>query len=420
MGTIKILGFDEDGNAQRLKIRIARFLDYDPVTASDKSNIRSTLGITSQGGLGDLLAANNLDDVASLDTTKANLEIPDVGTDPSQVPLNQHLGSMAYQSAEGISVDNLEVTGKLEIDSSGNVSIGAGDIANNGSLHVYRSSATADLNLQSAGGSGRSFAIQSKTNGSLVVRDNNGAADRLTVGSGGHIGISNNSPGSANGSANNLVIGNATDSTSTGISIVTQPGQVGSLFFADGTSGVSGYIGRVQYNHGTNSMTFGVNGIVPWAINSSGNFVANGAYGIDFGSTNTTTGVTVTGSTLDHYEEGTWTVTNDGDATGVINASDATYTRIGNIVTVRATFTVTTNFTSNKIGGLPYLPATNSISNSTSGTPVMTLSATSSPIIAHVLGNTDTVRFTSGTNLGTTHALNTTHLSYRVFLSYNV
>jgi len=167
-------------------------------------------------------------------------------------------------------------------------------------------------------------------------------------------------------------------------------------------------------------MTFGVNGIVPWAINSSGNFVANGAYGIDFGSTNTTTGVTVTGSTLDHYEEGTWTVTNDGDATGVINASEATYTRIGNIVTVRATFTVTTNFTSNKIGGLPYLPATNSVSNSTSGTPVMTLSATSSPIIAHVLGNTDTVRFTSGTNLGTTHALNTTHLSYRVFLSYNV
>ena len=114
MGTIKILGFDEDGNAQRLKIRIARFLDYDPVTASDKSNIRSTLGITSQGGLGDLLAANNLDDVASLDTTKANLEIPDVGTDPSQVPLNQHLGSMAYQSAEGISVARLEVTDKVD------------------------------------------------------------------------------------------------------------------------------------------------------------------------------------------------------------------------------------------------------------------------------------------------------------------
>jgi len=365
MGTIKILGFDEDGNAQRLKIRIARFLDYDPVTASDKSNIRSTLGITSQGGLGDLLAANNLDDVASLDTTKANLEIPDVGTDPSQVPLNQHLGSMAYQSAEGISVDNLEVTGKLEIDSSGNVSIGAGDIANNGSLHVYRSSATADLNLQSAGGSGRSFAIQSKTNGSLVVRDNNGAADRLTVGSGGHIGISNNSPGSANGSANNLVIGNATDSTSTGISIVTQPGQVGSLFFADGTSGVSGYIGRVQYNHGTNSMTFGVNGIVPWAINSSGNFVANGAYGIDFGSVAGGTGTPITnGGLLDDYEAGSFVPVVADAASGGNTGSAATaageYTKVGRIVhfSLRLENIDTTGLTSGNtlhIRGLPFV-----------------------------------------------------------------
>ena len=58
---------------------------------------------------------DSLDDVASLDTTKANLEIPDVGTDPSQLPLNQHLGSMAYQSSEGISVAKLEVTDKIDL-----------------------------------------------------------------------------------------------------------------------------------------------------------------------------------------------------------------------------------------------------------------------------------------------------------------
>jgi len=45
MGTIKIIGFDEQGQAQRLKIRIARILDYDPVTSTDKENIRETLGV---------------------------------------------------------------------------------------------------------------------------------------------------------------------------------------------------------------------------------------------------------------------------------------------------------------------------------------------------------------------------------------
>lgn len=114
MGTIKILGFDEDGNAQRLKIRIARFLDYDPVTESDKTNIRSTLGITGQSGLGDLLAANNLSDVASKDTSKLNLEIPDVGTAPNEVPLSGQLGSMAFQDSAGVSVGQLEVSGNTQ------------------------------------------------------------------------------------------------------------------------------------------------------------------------------------------------------------------------------------------------------------------------------------------------------------------
>lgn len=45
MGTIKIIGFDEQGQAQRLKIRIARILDYDPVTSTEKENIRDSLGV---------------------------------------------------------------------------------------------------------------------------------------------------------------------------------------------------------------------------------------------------------------------------------------------------------------------------------------------------------------------------------------
>ncbi|OUW25196.1 MAG: hypothetical protein CBD27_09740 [Rhodospirillaceae bacterium TMED167] len=96
MPTERLLIFDEAGNAKRVKARLTRFLENEPVSDSDKSNIRSTLGITSQGGLGDLLAANNLDDVASKDTAKLNLEIPDIGLQPNQVPLSGMLNSGAW------------------------------------------------------------------------------------------------------------------------------------------------------------------------------------------------------------------------------------------------------------------------------------------------------------------------------------
>ena len=45
MATEKILIFDEAGNAKRMKVRIARFLDNEPVTAADKTNIRTTLDV---------------------------------------------------------------------------------------------------------------------------------------------------------------------------------------------------------------------------------------------------------------------------------------------------------------------------------------------------------------------------------------
>jgi len=51
MATEKILIFDEAGNAKRMKVRIARFLDNEPVTATDKENIRETLDVDgSQSG----------------------------------------------------------------------------------------------------------------------------------------------------------------------------------------------------------------------------------------------------------------------------------------------------------------------------------------------------------------------------------
>ena len=111
MGTETFTAFRSDGTAYKLKGRILRHLDNDPVTEADKSNIRTTLGITSQGGLGDLLAANNLSDVASKDTAKLNLEIGNIGTQPQDIPLCGFLGDLAFQNADGPSVSNLNANG---------------------------------------------------------------------------------------------------------------------------------------------------------------------------------------------------------------------------------------------------------------------------------------------------------------------
>ena len=108
MPTEKLLIFDEAGNAKRVKARLTRFLENEPVTNSEKQSIRDTLGIT--GVNGDLLAANNLSDVASKDTAKLNLEIGNIGTGAQDIPLCGFLGDLAFQSSEGTSLATLKLT----------------------------------------------------------------------------------------------------------------------------------------------------------------------------------------------------------------------------------------------------------------------------------------------------------------------
>ncbi len=131
MPTERLLIFDEAGNAKRVKARLTRFLENEPVSDSDKSNIRSTLGITSQGGLGDLLAANNLDDVASKDTAKLNLEVPNVGTAANEVPLCGFLGSGAFRENDCIVSEHTSVG----TDAGG---VAVNFYSNNATLHCVK------------------------------------------------------------------------------------------------------------------------------------------------------------------------------------------------------------------------------------------------------------------------------------------
>jgi hypothetical protein len=84
-----------------------------------------------------------------------------------------------------------------------------------------------------------------------------------------------------------------------------------------------------------------------------GNLVADkitASTGILFGTD------TAAANTLDDYEEGTWTPTVNGDATGVIGTgtNGSYYTKTGNNVTIYMSFFVTTTFTANEVGGLPF------------------------------------------------------------------
>jgi len=75
-------------------------------------------------------------------------------------------------------------------------------------------------------------------------------------------------------------------------------------------------------------------------------------------------------NTLDDYEEGTWTpAITYGDSTGTVTFSDATYTKVGRLVTIFLTMTPATTFSVNsssgtpRITGLPFTVATGSAGN---------------------------------------------------------
>ena len=330
----------------------------------------------SAGVSGDYLEeANNLSDVASLDTSKLNMEIPDVGTAPNEVPLNGMLGDMAFQSSDGVSAAKIEVestTGtattqaltvtdgsitNFVVQEDGKVGVGnsAPDVpldvsgatahteyahfSNNNQRHLKLSSYSVSGNINAGHNINASSSV-----GALSL--STGGTTAVTIDSSQRVGIGNNSPGSyANGGADDLVIGDATGSR--GITISTGSAETGSLYFGDDvTSGAPSYRGMVRYVHASNQLQFATQSSIRWYISSSGDLVANGAHGIDFGSAATSagqgTGTTGTpaNSVLSDYEYGSWTPTiapSGGSFTSItMDVQSATYVKVGRMVHCQA------------------------------------------------------------------------------------
>ena len=267
------------------------------------------------------------------------LEIPNIGTSPQEAPLNQHLGSLAYQSAEAVSAgtvsaESLEVTDKITTKDVGGVPKGQVEFQDSG----YTISGGVNL------GDIRHDAPRHRwySGATVLAQFDEGTSYFQNT----SLGIGTSSPGSLSAAANNLVVGSGTGNQ--GLTVFSGSANEAAIYFADGTAGNQAYRSYIVCQHASDNLVFGTAGATRWTINSTGNLVAGSGLGIDFGSGASTT--------LDDYEEGTWTPTDASGAGLTLSVSHARYTKIGRLTHFSYHITYPTNSDSSyaRIGGLPF------------------------------------------------------------------
>ncbi len=204
MATEKILIFDEAGNAKRMKVRIARFLDNEPVTSSDKENIRETLGVddslsgtfttalsvtsandSSFSGGGDLSVSggvttltNSGDNALRVESTNGN-------------PMTVNVVGAAQNYIFDVRDDG---TSKFRVDGSGKVGIGGAptyelDVQAANARIAATSSAGVVNHLQADNAAAY---VGPLSNHALAIKTNN--AERLRVDASGNLGVGQSSP----------------------------------------------------------------------------------------------------------------------------------------------------------------------------------------------------------------------------------
>jgi hypothetical protein len=122
-------------------------------------------------------------------------------------------------------------------------------------------------------------------------------------------------------------------------------------------------------------------------------------------------------NTLDDYEEGTWTPTNAGDATGTIGFAVGEYVKVGRMVYIRGVVDINSNFTNNSLGGLPFTPSGNTAATSIGAVNIVMNGAGANLAMAV---NIDTARlvFYTDNNVNNFGGLTTTNDVLRFSITY--
>ena len=255
------------------------FIAVDGSTAGTRKMAKADL-ITevSTGVSGTYLEeSNNLSDVASKDTSKLNLEVPDVGTAPNEVPLNSMLSGMAYMSPDSVAIDTLEVTdkvsGTLNIATASpeaiadadadDLVIGDGVLTNFGATIATNSSGQAKINFADGAGANAARGQIKYDHQFDKLSVSTAGAERVVVDEYGRTGIGTSSPsaGAVGGKVVHVQSSGETASVRVDRSDASTAGTL-SLTAGNSTLGV--------YGTGSKDIAFSTNGTERVRIDSLG------------------------------------------------------------------------------------------------------------------------------------------------------
>ena len=277
----------------------------------------------------------------------------------------EKVGKLKVGTSAATPADGELLAGNVKIEQGGELVIDKAE-ASNGTIRFYKAGAASSY-IQYDASENLVHYMPSSTGEQQFYT---GGSKRLAISSTGHVSMTSSD------AAAQLTI-TPTGTNANGIVNFIPPGTGRAIFQYGGTEAIS--------------------------FNNSGVTFSNG---IAFSQTNSSaTGATATGTTLDHFEEGTWTASLEfgGSTTGITyatNGQQGIYTRIGNMVYISCIVALTNKGSETGdalIGGLPF-----TVSDELAATSIEN-SFTSSY---------NTIGLTSGYAVGTTPRLYLRNSSY--------